>query len=119
MFKTTLKVEKIGTNRWRLLEPLVYEGSEELIKVPEGFETDFASVPRIAWRICPPVAGNHAEPAVVHDYLCETSNDQPATDKIFLEAMKANGVGWLTRTVIYLAVMLYQAAKGKYFQREP
>ena len=118
MFKTPLQVEKIGKNRWRLLGPLVYDGSVQ-ITVPVGFETDFASVPRIAWRICPPVAGAHAEPAVLHDYLCETSNDQPAADKLFLEAMKVNGVGWLKRMLMFQAVRAYQAASGKYSQREP
>ena len=115
MFKTSLQVEKIGENRWRLLAPLVYDGSEQ-ITVPAGFETDFASVPRIAWRICPPVAGNHAEPSVLHDYLCENSKDQPKNDKIFLEAMTVNGVGWFKRTVMFIAVMAYQAALGKYFK---
>lgn len=113
MFKTPLQVEKIGENRWRLLSPLVYEGRLMYI-VPAGFETDFASVPRIFWRICPPVAGNHAEPAVLHDYLCENSNNQPYADKIFLEAMKANGVGLIKRTVMFNAVMVYQALKGRY-----
>ena len=113
MFMTPLQVEKIWENRWKLLAPLVFEGSAKFI-VPTGFETDFASVPRFAWRFCPPIAGNHAEPAVLHDYLCENSNNQPYADKMFLEAMKANGVGWIKRTVMFNAVRTYQALKGKY-----
>ncbi|MGD9825770.1 DUF1353 domain-containing protein [Desulfobacter sp.] len=116
MFKSPLRVEKIGPNAWQLLAPLVFDGSEKII-VPAGFETDFASVPRFFWRFCPPAAGNHAEPSVLHDYLCVTSNDQPHTDKIFLEAMSANGVGWLKRTVMYIAVRAYQTAKGNYFKK--
>lgn len=114
MFKSPLQVEKVGPNLWKLLTPLVYSGLEIII-VPAGFKTDFASVPRIAWMFCPPVAGNHAEPAVLHDYLCENSHDQPHTDRMFLEAMAANGVGWFKRHVMYLSVMFYQLAKGKYF----
>lgn len=115
MFKTPLQVEKIGSNRWKLLSPLVFEGSAKFI-VPTEFETDFASVPRFFWRICPPVAGNHAEPSVLHDYMCDTYNDQRYTDRILLEALKANGVGWLKRTLIFNAVRLYQIAKGKYIK---
>jgi len=111
MFKSPLRVEKTGKNTWRLLSPLVYDGSEK-ITVPAGFETDFASVPRAAWWFCAPAAGNHAKPAVLHDYLCVTSDNQPHTDKLFLEAMAANGVGWLKRTVMYSAVRVYQTAKG-------
>ncbi len=116
MFKTPLWVEKIGPNTWRLLTPLMFDGSEKYI-VPAGFQTDFASVPRLLWWFCPPAAGNHAEAAVLHDFLCVTSDDQPHTDKIFLEAMRVNGVGWLKRTVMYLAVRAYQTAKGNYFKK--
>lgn len=116
MFTSPLRVEKIGENEWVLLTPLIYDGSEKII-VPAGFETDFASVPRVAWRFCPPVAGNHAEPAVLHDYLCVNSDNQSRTDKLFLEAMARNGVGRLKRNVMYLAVMLYQVSKGKYFKK--
>ena len=38
------------------------------IVVPEGFVTDFASVPRVFWDIAPPW-GWYAAAAVVHDYL--------------------------------------------------
>lgn len=116
MFKSPLQVEKIGKNKWRLLAPLVYEGSQKYI-VPAGFETDFASVPRLAWWFCAPASGNHAKPAVLHDYLCETYDNQPHTDRIFLEAMQANGVGWFKRTVMFNFVRAYQAAKGKYFRK--
>ena len=113
MFKSPLQVEKIGENKWKLLSPLVYEGRLRYI-VPAGFETDFASVPRFFWGICPPVAGNHAEPAVLHDYLCEIYPDQRTTDRIFLEAMESNDVGWLKRTLMFQAVRLYQIIKGNY-----
>lgn len=113
MFQTSLKVEKIGKNKWRLLAPLVYIGSST-VTVPPGFETDFASVPQPAWWFCAPAAGFHAEPAVLHDFLCETTPDQKLTDKLFLEAMGANGVGWFKRNAMYWAVRGYQTAKGKY-----
>ena len=116
MFKSPLQVEKIGKNKWKLLAPLVYDGSKKFI-VPAGFETDFASVPQAVWWFCAPAAGNHAKPAVLHDYLCETYSDQPNTDKIFLEAMTTNGVGRFKRTVMFNAVRGYQVFKGKYFKK--
>ena len=116
MFKSPLQVEKIGENTWELLAPLVYEGSIKRI-VPKGFKTDFASVPRAVWWFCPPAAGNHAEPAVLHDYMCETCPDQAQTDRIFLEAMVANDVGWFKRTIMFNAVRAYRIAMGKYFKK--
>lgn len=113
MFMTPLQVEKVGKNKWKLLAPLVWMGAETYI-VDAGFVTDFASVPQIAWWFCAPAAGNHAKPAVLHDYLCVNYDDQSHTDKVFLEAMESNGVGWFKRSAMYNAVRAYQAAKGKY-----
>ena len=58
MFISNLDVRKIGKNKWKLLSPLVYDGTSKII-VPIGFETDFASVPRLVWWFCAPGAGNH------------------------------------------------------------
>lgn len=39
----------------RLLQPFrVRTGAGRIIEVPAGFETDFASVPRLFWRVVPP-----------------------------------------------------------------
>ncbi len=114
MFTTHLDVRKIGKNTWELLAPLIYVGADETVSVPTGFKTDFASVPQPAWWFCAPAAGNHAKPAVLHDFLCETATDQKKTDKLFLEAMESNGVGWLKRNMMYWAVRGFQTLKGKY-----
>ena len=39
----------------RLTQPFrVRTGAGRIIEVPAGFETDFASVPRLFWRVVPP-----------------------------------------------------------------
>ena len=45
-------VEEISDERWALVEPVTYEGNTETFVVPAGFETDFASVPRVV-RVAP------------------------------------------------------------------
>jgi hypothetical protein len=62
-----------GDSMFVLRCPLIYwsgvkagEGVE--VVVPEGFVTDFASIPRLFWSIAPPY-GWYAEAAVVHDLL--------------------------------------------------
>lgn len=42
--------------------------SEPIIRVPAGFVTDFASIPRAFWVVLPPT-GKYGKAAVVHDYL--------------------------------------------------
>ena len=39
---------------WILYHPLIYNGQVDRFRVPAGFVTDLASVPRILWSILPP-----------------------------------------------------------------
>jgi len=96
--------------RFELHESFEYHvGSEEspdVIYVPAGFRTDFASVPRIFWRIVPPV-GLYGKAAVIHDYLYATkSRTRAEADAIFLEAMEVLGVPKFQREVMYRAVRI-------------
>lgn len=111
-FKTGLHAAKVsegdglGRARWRLLAPLVYHS--DLIgevAVPEGFVTDFASVPRLplAYMLTGDTA--HAS-AVVHDYLVGKYEWVAAAD-VFREAMTAEGVPAWRRWGMYWAVRLF------------
>lgn len=66
---------KAGRACVRLLEPLEYHvgsaDSAEVIFVPPGFVTDFASIPWGLWNLFPPL-GEHARPAMIHDFLYAT-----------------------------------------------
>ena len=71
-FTTELVVEQIGDSKYyRLLEGFEYHVGEypsnEVIVVPKGFITDFASSPKILWPILPP-RGEYGKAAVIHDY---------------------------------------------------
>lgn len=98
-----------GRGMWELCKPLAYrsEIAASVIIVPAGFQTDFASVPRV------PVAywltGDTAHPpAVVHDWLYSTGEFQrQKADAILLEAMAADGVPAWRRYVMYLAVRAF------------
>lgn len=109
-FLSKLDVVEITDMAWELDQDLVYEtdiGPLVQIKVPKGFITDFASVPRL------PLAysffGNKANrPAVIHDYLYQTNMVTRGTaDAIFLEAMKVDGQGVITRYAMWAGVRLF------------
>ncbi len=75
--------------------------------IPKGFTTDFASIPKMFRMIVSPI-GLHGKAAVLHDYLCEYGLiSRKEVDKVFLEAMKTLGVGWLRRTVMYRSVRAF------------
>lgn len=76
----------------------------KVIEVPEGFETDFASVPRAFWRIVPPW-GRYSPAAVVHDYLYATRRmSRREADGVFLKLMRRLGVPLWKRSFMYAAV---------------
>lgn len=110
-FNSKLILEPLDDGRrWKLVEPFVYEigklGSGNKIEVPAGFITDFASVPRGLWNIFPPW-GVYGKAAILHDWLYqEQKRTRAESDKIFLEAMKALGVSFLKRRLIYRGVRL-------------
>ena len=114
-------VMREGRAVFRLLDPLFYHvgdyRSPHRIEVPVGFETDLASVPR-AFRGLIPATGPWQRAAVIHDYLYKTQGatlpptllrgrtPRKTADDIFLEAMEAAGVAWITRSAIYRAVRI-------------
>lgn len=67
--------------------PLTCYIHKEVITVPKGFKTDFASVPRFLWAFFPPY-GKYTEAAIMHDYLYDLQ-DRPrkVADQLFYDAL--------------------------------
>ena len=85
-------------------------GSDEMIKVPVGFQTDFASVPRPFWSIVPKW-GKYGKAAIVHDYCYwEQHYPRKQADEIFREAMGVLGVALWRNFLMYWAVRLFAQA---------
>jgi hypothetical protein len=110
-FTTPLIVQPISARQWKLIEPFEYhvgsEDSQEVIRVPVDFITDFASVPRLFWSILPPW-GKYGKAAVIHDY-CYRNGLYPRKrcDEIFLEGMTVLRVAAWKRYPMYYAVMVF------------
>lgn len=116
-FTKELVVIKQKNGKWKTFREfryyVDYENSPDYIDVPEGFETDFASVPRGLWNIFPP-DGLYTQAAVLHDYLYHQRGNHTRTrkecDGIFLEAMGVLGTPWWKRHLMYRAVRLFGGA---------
>jgi hypothetical protein len=95
-----------------LVDAVIYmpfEDKEDIIIAEEGFETDWASIPRLAQVIIPKSVGRR--PFVIHDKLYETLGlngkyTRAECDEIMLLAMKDDGIAFLTRQAIYRAVRM-------------
>lgn len=110
-FLTELDVRCINDGVWCLDSPLVYESDvlKATVTVPAGFETDFASVPRVP--IAYMLFGDRAHrEAVLHDYLYRTDSvpvvERSQADDTFFEAMAERGKGCFVRYSMWWGVRL-------------
>ncbi len=91
--------------------------SNEVIDVPIGFVTDFASVPRPLWWLFPKW-GKYGNAAVIHDFLYwDQRYSKKKSDYIFLEAMKVLGVNKVTSFLLYKSVSWFGCFAWKSNQR--
>lgn len=96
-----------------IISPVDYGKKRELmadfeyvkVKVPKGFISDGASIPRAFWSIIGHPFGPALEGAVIHDYLYfKGLLTRKECDKLFLEAMKELKVFGPKRWIMYQAV---------------
>ena len=113
-FVTKLTFEDDGGFPFTLTQDLVYVTevrgvgkpvtNARIIRVPAGFKTDLASIPKVLWSVLPPI-GKYDAPAVLHDALYQfDAATRKQADDVLYEAMKATSVGWRTRWTIYAGV---------------
>ena len=108
-FLTTLDVNFVDGEYWKLCFPLSYNVDDvnDIITVPKGFITDFASVPPVCnWFI--PKSGEYDPAAVIHDWLYfKKERPRSECDGIFCEAMKVLGVNILKAQIMYLSLRVF------------
>ena len=103
----------------KLTQALVWEHKRfGVFTVPEGFDTDFASVPRALWLLCPPW-GRYQEAAVLHDYLYHSQTVTRAeADRIFLLVMIEDGTKVWRAYAMYYAVRIFGGFAWKKISKE-
>lgn len=122
LFLTRLADEEIEPGLWVLLRPLkvafepsltACDGTDiPLLVVPEGFITDYASVPRVPlvyWLVGG--VGNAA--AVVHDYLYGGLVPRMTADNAYAACLDASHVKPWQRRVLYAGVRTCGASRYK------
>ncbi|WP_245379712.1 DUF1353 domain-containing protein [Kibdelosporangium banguiense] len=107
MFDPALSCQADGVS-FRLLAPNVYFGRSDRWIIPEGFVTDFATIPAVvSWAI--PKLGAYTEAAIVHDYFCSVgigTGEISArdADAVFRRIMRERGVDLVTRWLMWVGV---------------
>ena len=95
-------------SQWRLMEDYwVSLSIGDMLLIPQGFETDFASVPRFFWRVLPPW-DKHLRAALLHDFLYQDGRfSQAVCDEYFNDAMVSLGIAPWKRWLLYRAVKYF------------
>ena len=84
------------------------EDSNEVIKIPKGFITDGASIPRLFWSLIGGPWGKYGYAAIVHDFILrEKLYPLKKADYIFYEAMGVLGVPKWKRWLMYIGVRVW------------
>lgn len=109
MFLTDLDTRDIGRGLSILIAELHYQlpDSKDIICVPVGFKTDFASIPQgMRWLVTG--QDDTRKPSVVHDYLYQRKiGTRDWADKVFLWGMRDCGVSAWKRYLCYAAVRAF------------
>ena len=96
-FTGPLVIKEISSETWQLVEPFTFVSVTGLVvDVPQGFETDLASVPKILRSIVPQI-GYWNKACVCHDYLyrlhssgTDTTVTRLQADNLLLEGCRVS-----------------------------
>lgn len=99
-------ISPVGSGlHYRVVEDFLFQYGGEIITVPKGFQSDWASVPRLFWRLVPP--HQYPRSSLGHDWLYAAEYfPRKKCDLFFFDALKEEGACWLRRWAMYRAVRL-------------
>lgn len=103
-----IRVEWVHLDKFKLLESRFYTLSDrKLIRIPKGYLTNFASVPKIL-RCFFDQSGRWNNATILHDYLYDNRiGTRKQADLEFLRCMRQDKVPRFDRNAYYRAVRLF------------
>lgn len=115
-----MKVTPTMDNRYELAEDFEILS----IKIPKGYKTNGANIPRLFYIIYPPFIPKYLKAIVLHDYLCDLCDQTIPNDKFksksegfkfadlkLKEALKQCSASAFTQNLFYICVRIYHKLK--------
>lgn len=102
-------IRPLKAYRYLTCSPLRAIIDKKEITIPEAFNTDLASIPRIFWFLISPAYSEFIAPSILHDYLYRFPNGytRKNADDIFYDSLVGNGVSVITAYVMFLGVRMF------------
>lgn len=107
MQKVIIKPE--GKKHFKLACSYEYRCKLGFVKIPEGYVSNGADVPRVFWWLFAPYSPEYISAVFIHDFLCE-KNKRKFADAMLREAMLEIGVSKLKVWVFYEFCKTYHRA---------
>ena len=86
------------------------------VKVPQGYKTNGADIPRVLWSVVPPFKPKYLPAIIVHDYLCDQDRYRLA-DILFERLLLRIEDSFITRAMIYAVKLYHRFTIKKYEER--
>lgn len=106
-YKNYPKVKPTIQNKYVLMENYQVEN----VRVPKGYETNGADVPKLFWWFVPPFKPKYLPAIIIHDYLCDKKKYSLA-DSLFESTLYKIEISFTTKTMVK-AVKWYHTIKYK------
>jgi len=89
--------------------------SLDIISVPKGFSTDFASIPKVFWNLLSHDSPQIREPSVIHDWLYtqKVIYTRKQADQILRSAMLEVGANRFIANTVYYGVRWFGGSYWK------
>jgi len=106
-----IKISPTPDNKYIVQKNIYYKIDKNIVKVPKGYKTNGADIPRIFWWFIPPFKPKYLPAVIFHDYLCDIEKYKLADD-IFEDMLITIEDSFRTKIMIR-AVRLYHRIKYK------
>ena len=114
---TRMNPEK-GDRCFEVMSPFRFVINRDLLEIPVGFYTDWATTGPAA-SIISPIDPQICRPALAHDFLYFTGygGSQAVCDEFLEAAMDAEGAGWLKRRIVFMGVSIAGTVVWKMYRQ--
>ena len=105
-FLTETCIKPLIDYRYLTCDRIYFTVDNKGFSIPANFETDLASIPKIAWLVMAPSHSSLIRPAIVHDWFYRKSCafNRKQSDLIFYHMLRNDGISKTTASIMYYTV---------------